>query len=694
MERSLWTRRSLEWGILLLSLGYIGLHVMPRAWHALVTDFPNYYMAARLAREHYDTSRMYEWIWLQRQKDLHAIAIRVIGLSPITPFSTLFFWPLTVFSPLAAKRVWIVLNLALLFPTAWLLHRMSGLSYLRIALAFALSVPLARNLEFGQFYVLLLLLITAACWAYLRGWRASAGMIIAIAAASKIFPVIFLIFFLRRRDWRALAAFAITTTAAILCSITVFGWTVHRTYALQILPWALHGEAMPPYVPNASISSILHRLFLSEPQWNPHPWHPSPPLYALLLPTLQVLLLAPTALLIRTRDSSPSRTLMEWSALLIASLTISTDPASYNFVLMAMPLCVLSAILLERNRRGSAFALWIAYLGIGFPFAAPESNTVFAILLSTPRLLLMIGLLIGANWMLWKEQEPAAHTPDRSRYVWMAAFATGLLVTAHATLLRERAVRSEFRFRLPLAGQGYLNAAPQLSSGRVHFIAFTLDGYHLLPAQSAAEARSEEDDLSFTMGSGRTLVERTSGSRLEIIDLQMQLLAEGARDPMLSADGRSVAIIRESRGEGRLMLIAKPASASRQEHSLTPASQNVYEGSYLSADHYAFSATEGSGEPRIFLKDATHASAPLPLGEARYPALSPDGKWLAFSRQSQGVWNLWVRNQQNGEVRRVANVPCNQIQPSWEPDSKTLLYASDCGRSLWFTAIARRQVVP
>jgi hypothetical protein len=27
-------------------------------------------------------------------------------------------------------------------------------------------------------------------------------------------------------------------------------------------------------------------------------------------------------------------------------------------------------------------------------------------------------------------------------------------------------------------------------------------------------------------------------------------------------------------------------------------------------------------------------------------------------------------------------------------DSKTLLYSTDCGRSLWFTAIARRRVIP
>jgi hypothetical protein len=75
---------------------------MPRAWKGLVTDFPNYYMSARLAQEHYDTSRMYEWTWLEREKDQRAVDIRAIGLVPITPFSTLTMWPLAGFAPRTA----------------------------------------------------------------------------------------------------------------------------------------------------------------------------------------------------------------------------------------------------------------------------------------------------------------------------------------------------------------------------------------------------------------------------------------------------------------------------------------------------------------------------------------------------------------------------------------------------------------
>ncbi len=51
-------------------------------------------MAARLVHEGYDTSRMYEWTWIEREKDHRGVDDRVIGLLPITPFSTLAVWPI------------------------------------------------------------------------------------------------------------------------------------------------------------------------------------------------------------------------------------------------------------------------------------------------------------------------------------------------------------------------------------------------------------------------------------------------------------------------------------------------------------------------------------------------------------------------------------------------------------------------
>jgi hypothetical protein len=686
-----------ERGVLFLCVLYLGMHTMPRAWKTLNTDFPNYYLSARLAHEGFDTSRMYEWAWLAREKDHRAIDIRLIGLAPITPFSTLAVWPLTGLAPLAAKQAWIVFNLALLAPLAWMLRSMTGLSWRRVAVAFALSFPLHRNLLYGQFYILLLLLIVAACWVWLRGHSVAAGALVAVAALCKIFPVLFFVFFVQRRDWRALLAGVLTGAAGVGVSVWVFGWNVHRTYLQAILPWTLHGEGLPPYATaSASISSILHYLLLAEPQWNPHPWHYSLLGYAILQPGLQMLTLAPAVLLIDRSDKSQGQILLEWSALLTAALAVSTSPASYNFVLMAFPVCVLAARLLERRRYGWLAVLLIVYLGIGFPMPSPARPMGPAILLYVPRLPLMLALLFGIYFLLWRDRASDSSW-EWTQSAWAVALGLVTVVGIHDTFHRERAMREEYAYRQPLSAPAFFDASPRPLGTGVGYVAFTQSGYQLVADDPAVRIdASAVDELSFTSGFGQVWVERAGAPQSEIADVERSgtaILRDG-REPTLSVDGESLAFVRDTRAVGRLMVRRDFRSSTASEEALTPVSLNVYEASFLSEKEYAFSAVDNGRPPGIYLTDGTHANAPLALGEARYPALSPDGRWLAYSRFDRGAWNLWIRDETSGAVRRVADVPCNQMQAAWENDSRTLLYGVDCGRSLWYTAVARRQVIP
>ncbi|HEX4716544.1 MAG TPA: glycosyltransferase 87 family protein, partial [Ktedonobacteraceae bacterium] len=154
---------ALEWLILLGAVAYFAGRGVPRAWQHLNTDFQNYYVTARLLAEDYSTTRAYEWIWLQRQKDhmgIQASDQPVVGFVPHTPFSALLMWPLTHWPPLTAKRIWIVFNLLLLLAVAPLLRSLTRLPWKRIALLMGLNYPLLRNLEYGQYYLLLLFLVT------------------------------------------------------------------------------------------------------------------------------------------------------------------------------------------------------------------------------------------------------------------------------------------------------------------------------------------------------------------------------------------------------------------------------------------------------------------------------------------------------------------------------------------------------
>jgi hypothetical protein len=686
---------------LLIAVSFLGLHTLPRAWAKLNTDFPNYYLMARLAHEGYDTSRVYEWLWVQREKDHRSLDIPAVGMVPLTPFSTLVMWPLVALPALAAKHVWIIANLALLVPLCWLIHSLTGLSYRRIALVLAFSFPLQRNLLYGQYYVFLLVLLAAACWCYVKEHYVVSGALIAVAAACKIFPVLLVVLFLQRRNWRACASFAVTGIGTAAISIAVFGWSVHRTYLYQILPWALHGEAMPPYIPSAaSISGLLHYLLLSEPQWNPHPWHNSPFLYALLQPALQMLLLAPAILLIRRNDRTPGRIVLEWIGLLTASLAISTIPASYNFALMVFPVCALAALLIERRMSKWFIALIVAYLGIGFPMPAPARPIGPAILFFAPRLFLMVAVLVGIYLLLRRSPCVQGAAVDWSRYAWASFMVLAVVLNVHSTFLREQAVRQEFAYRVPLETQFLLNGDPVEAGSATDYVAGSANGYRLVTAGNTTWVDpSPDDDLSFSVGPKQAFVEKARSGVSEILDPLVPLdpgkaVVEDGRNPMLSIDGQSLAFVRADHGRGRLMVLQSFQSGHSTEAALTPPSINVYDAIFISQHEFTISGAEDGQPPQIYLTDQGHQNTPLDLGESRFPALSPDGHWMAYSHLDHGVWNLWIRDRQTGAVRRVADVPCNQIESSWEADSKTLVYANDCGRSFWFTAIARRRVIP
>jgi hypothetical protein len=393
--------------------------------------------------------------------------------------------------------------------------------------------------------------------------------------------------------------------------------------------------------------------------------------------------------------------LLEWSALLTASLTISTVPASYNFVLMAFPICVVAEALLQRKQYGWMAALGFAYICIGLPIPVPHRPMGLGILLFEPRLPVMICVLAGIYALLWRGGPLRSSAPDWTRYAWATAMTVSVIFSAHSTFLRERAARREFAYRLPLPEQGFLNANPSFDGTSIRYVAFTLSGYRLVTTDKNAVSvdppdDSPEDDLSFASGFGHVWLEQTVGPHSQIVEDQnaSRALIHDAREPMLSADGQSLAFVRDDHGRGRLMVGQAFQSTAADEVALTPSSMNVYEASFLSEKEYAFSAVEGRRSPQMYLTDAAHFNTPLALGQSRYPALSPDERWLAYSHFEHGAWNLWIRDQRTGATRRIADEPCDQIQPSWEKDSKTLLYTTDCGRSLWFTAVARRRVIP
>jgi hypothetical protein len=684
---------AVEWILAALMATYLCIHTLPAAWKTLNTDFPNYYLTARLDRENSSVSRIYEWVWLQRQKDHRNIDQDMVGLVAVTPFSALVIWPFAAMAPLVAKHYWLIVNSALLIAMAGLLQSLTQQPWRRILLVVALSVPLNKNFLYGQYYVLLLFVITLACWCYLKQKRFLSGVLIGMGFGLKLFPLLYLGYFLRKKDLKAFAGGVIGSVGAAVASIAVFGWQANRVLFNQVLPWALRGEGLNPYdVSSGSITTLFHRLFIYEPQWNPSPSIHAAWMFALLFPLAQTLLFAPALLLTEPHNTNVRRLHLEWSAVLLASLVISTAPASYHFTLLILPACLMLGAVGERAGLAATAALLLLYTAIGYPGWKAIGTASRLTLFSVPRLYLVVLLCLFAYGLLANQSRNVRLR--REMWLWAAAFIFLMLLNIASGLRHQSGLYAEYQWRIPTENSMLQANGPVTQNDTILFTAMSPTGYRT--------AIQNDDGVYFDSGDiDQLVVTATSAERwIEVVAHESTIVSSAphrelipqAEFPVASPDGRWLAYLREDHGRDSLWVRAlnKPASTDK---NLTSIKFNVLEMSFLPSGSLIFSAEPDSGRPGLFLVDQAGTINSLDSDEARYPAISPDGHWFAYSKLQSGNWHLWLRDLRSGQTSRLTQADCNNVEPTWESDSKTLVYASDCGRAFRFTALCRRRVV-
>ena len=681
-----------EWILSALMVAYFAVHTLPAAWRTLNTDFPNYYLTAHLAREKSETSRIYEWIWLQRQKDHQDIDQRIVGLVAVTPFSSLVVWPFAAMPPLAAKHCWLILNIALVAAVAVLLRSLTRQPWRRILLVASLSVPLNKNFLYGQYYVLLLFVVTLACWCYVHQKRFLSGLLIGLGFGLKLFPLLYLGYFLRKRDFKALTGGVIGSAAAAISSIAVFGWQANQLLFNQVVPWALRGEGLNPYdLSSGSITTLLHRLFIYEPQLNPSPSIFAAWMFALLLPLAQTVLFAPALLLAEPKNNDPRRLHLEWSAVLLASLAISTAPAGYHFTLLILPVCLMWEAVEERAGWAATAAFLFLYAAIGYPGWKTIGAMSPWALFSVPRLYLVVLLcFVSYGLLAWQKRDGKQ---SRDAWLWAGAFVLLMLLNIASGLRHQSGLYADYQWRLPASANMLQANGPVTQNDTILFTAMVPSGYHtaIQKDDGISFDTGRVDQLAVTATSAERWTEETGRESTIVSSVSGREVIRQAEFPVASPDGRWLAYLRDEHGRDSIWLRAVDRPGSRDK-ALTPIEFDALEMSFLPNGSLIFSAVANGGRPGLFLLDQAGAISSLGSEEARYPAVSPDGHWLAFSKLQSGNWHLWLRDLHNGQTGRLTHADCNNVEPTWASDSKTLVYASDCGRALWFTALCRRRI--
>ena len=81
-----------------------------------------------------------------------------------------------------------------------------------------------------------------------------------------------------------------------------------------------------------------------------------------------------------------------------------------------------------------------------------------------------------------------------------------------------------------------------------------------------------------------------------------------------------------------------------------------------------WSGTGFSGLPLTRLTSGSHQDIT--------PDISKDGRWIAFSSNRNGPWDIFILDLQTGEIQQFTDTEAYDANPSWSPDGKWLAYES------------------
>lgn len=375
------------------------------------TDFPNYYTSSRLLIEGKEISRIYDDDWFQQQ--VYSYGINQQGkFSPFPPATALIMTPLAFLSPLNALRTWTVLNICFLMACVALLTNITGKSWQWNSLLFLSSGhALINNFRFGQFYLVLTLLVLSGYYYWTRSEMTKSGMLLGAAAAVKYFPVLFFPLFAFRREWKiVLTGFATFVAIGVLSSIFL-GVNVHKQFFLTVFGDHIFGNIQNPFSSTfQSWSSLFRRLFVREPTLNAQPVVNSSWAYPIALTLVYVVIL--TFLWIGLKRSETNfgehAHRVQFALLSLGGLLMLPASATYHFLLLILPVAILLS-LKEQRWTTEQKALVFIFALIGFMpyshFKHFESKGVLAIL-AYPRLILMLALFGTALSYVWKKPQP------------------------------------------------------------------------------------------------------------------------------------------------------------------------------------------------------------------------------------------------------------------------------------------------
>jgi Tol biopolymer transport system component len=164
-------------------------------------------------------------------------------------------------------------------------------------------------------------------------------------------------------------------------------------------------------------------------------------------------------------------------------------------------------------------------------------------------------------------------------------------------------------------------------------------------------------------------------------------------NPLFSPDGRFILFERDS-GDGNGTMLLLPREGG-QPRAVAHGAEKSMSHWFPDSRRFLFQAARGARAE--FLVGSIDGERPVPLlaepYDTMHPAISPDGRYLAFAGNRDGEFDVFVKPLEGGEVRKVASTPERDGHPFFSADSRTV-YFQPGHQNIWRVPLAGGEPQP
>ena len=179
------------------------------------------------------------------------------------PTSFIIFVPFSLFPYQTAEKIWTAVSLICLSVSLFALlkifhQKVVSLTGAAIFTLACLYFPVRYTLGMGQINLLIFALLVLTVRFYLQGNYRRTGFFLAVSVMLKLFPLLFLPYFIIRREWQTLRSFAFVVGVASLTVYLLHPLSFHY-YVTQTVPDLLSNWQIDYY--NQSLAGLIGRGF-------------------------------------------------------------------------------------------------------------------------------------------------------------------------------------------------------------------------------------------------------------------------------------------------------------------------------------------------------------------------------------------------------------------------------------------------